>query len=425
MPQGSGIATYARNLNTALAHMGHETQILFGSHARLTSNNLFNQIALFDILPASRLTAWMDNVMRLIPPLAPMAREVSMTGEVITAEMAPRFPPTDRVWAYRDIFHTANRVHQSYRRFTPVRLGPERQTDLMHWTCLLPLHEPRVPNVYTLHDLIPLRLPFTTFDDKRAYYELCKTVTAKADRIITVSEHSRRDIIEFLGVPDDKVINTYQAVSLPPRLADRTDAEVAAELRGLFGLEPQGYFLFVAPVDAKKNPKRMLEAYAASLVKAPLVIVGRGWLDARVAEWSRDEVLEGADRGAARAQTKDRRRIRRYDYVPYPLLVSLIRGARGTVFPSLYEGFGLPVLESMLLGAPVITSTEGSLPEVAGEAALLVDPYDVDAIRDAIRTIDADEGLRQELIGRGRAQAAKFSAERYQQRLADAYAPLL
>jgi glycosyltransferase involved in cell wall biosynthesis len=111
--------------------------------------------------------------------------------------------------------------------------------------------------------------------------------------------------------------------------------------------------------------------------------------------------------------------------MPFHLLVSLIRGARATLFPSLYEGFGLPVLESMLLGTPVLTSTAGSLPEIAGEAAMLVDPYDVDAIRDGIRTLDADEPLRANLSERGRLQAAKFSPERYRDRLADAYRPFL
>ena len=104
------------------------------------------------------------------------------------------------------------------------------------------------------------------------------------------------------------------------------------------------------------------------------------------------------------------------------MLVSLIRGAKATLFPSLYEGFGLPVLESMALDTAVLTSTGGSLPEVAGEAALSVDPYDVPAITNGIRALDADEGLRDDLVVRGRAQAAKFSPETYQARLRELYA---
>ena len=108
-------------------------------------------------------------------------------------------------------------------------------------------------------------------------------------------------------------------------------------------------------------------------------------------------------------------------YVPFAQLVSLIRGAKAAVFPSLYEGFGLPVLEAMLLGTPVIASNTASLPEVAGDAALMVDPYDPRAITQAIRTMDADADLRADYTKRGLKQAECFSAERYRARLKDVY----
>ena len=108
-------------------------------------------------------------------------------------------------------------------------------------------------------------------------------------------------------------------------------------------------------------------------------------------------------------------------YAPFPLLVSLIRGAKAALFPSLYEGFGLPVLEAMLLGTPVISSNTSSLPEVAGEAALMVDPYDTQEITQAIRALDADEGLRGEYVARGRKQADLYSPESYRERLKHVY----
>ena len=116
-----------------------------------------------------------------------------------------------------------------------------------------------------------------------------------------------------------------------------------------------------------------------------------------------------------------RRSVRRFRYVSLSTLVTLIRGARAIVFPSLYEGFGLPVLEAMALGTPVITSREASLPEVAGDAALLVDPYDADDIAQAISTIVNDADLRAELSDRGKLQAEKFSVERYRERVAALY----
>jgi glycosyltransferase involved in cell wall biosynthesis len=116
-------------------------------------------------------------------------------------------------------------------------------------------------------------------------------------------------------------------------------------------------------------------------------------------------------------------RVRQFDYLPPSLLYRLIRGARAVLAPSLYEGFGLPVLETMLMGTPVLASTTGSLPEVAGEAALLINPYDVDAIRGAIRILDADDDLRADLAARGPIQAGRFSEAAYGARLVDLYKP--
>lgn len=115
------------------------------------------------------------------------------------------------------------------------------------------------------------------------------------------------------------------------------------------------------------------------------------------------------------------KKVRRLDFLPLSHLVALIRGARGVVFPSLYEGFGLPVLEAMLLGTPVITSTAPSLLEIAGDAAMLIDPLDLRALTQAIRTFDADDDLRNELVARGRIRAKKFSPDMYNQRVGDLY----
>ncbi len=112
------------------------------------------------------------------------------------------------------------------------------------------------------------------------------------------------------------------------------------------------------------------------------------------------------------------------DYAPFRLLVNLIRGARAVLFPSLYEGFGLPALEAMLLGTPVVTSNTASMPEVVGDAALTVDPYDVSALVRAIQAVDGDAELRARLAAAGPRRAAQFSPERYAARLEALYARL-
>jgi glycosyltransferase involved in cell wall biosynthesis len=120
-------------------------------------------------------------------------------------------------------------------------------------------------------------------------------------------------------------------------------------------------------------------------------------------------------------ETRVKRRVIQLDYAPFPLLVSLIRGAKATLFPSLYEGFGLPVLESMALGTAVLTSNTSSLPEVAGKAACMVNPYDTQAMAEAIRALDADPDFLSRLEAQGLEQAKLFSEEAYARRLQAMY----
>ena len=162
-------------------------------------------------------------------------------------------------------------------------------------------------------------------------------------------------------------------------------------------------------IEPKKNVGRMIEAYLASGATDPLVIVGKK-------AWKSEEALRLiSDNDHVRYLltngniTERRFGVMQLDYAPFPLLVSLIRGAKSVFFPSLYEGFGLPALESMLLGTPVLTSNTASMPEVVGNAALQVDPHDVDALADAMRRVLDDADLRADLRQRGIAQAARFS----------------
>ena len=173
----------------------------------------------------------------------------------------------------------------------------------------------------------------------------------------------------------------------------------------------------------------MIEAYLASGVTAPLVICGRQAWDAEreLALLYEDDVSERDKEGRLRGRIlkrKLRNRIILIDYAPFRLLVSLVRGAKAVLFPSLYEGFGLPVLEAMHLGTPVMTSNTASLPEVAGDAALLVDPYDIRAMAEAIQALDRQPELRADLAARGPKRAALFDNAAYERRLVDLYAKL-
>lgn len=418
LPKGSGIATYGRNLLSNLNAIGMETQVLYGPQANISKRPILNEIALTDAYtPDGKRVRQM--VEAATARFGRTARAVPLTDDIIWPARGGGRPVAAGFWSAPRLFHTANRAFKNHKTFTPVTFAGHAEVsrpDVVHWTTVLPLHARAAANVYTIHDMIPLRLPHTTLDNKRQFLAACRRIARKADHIAVVSEATRRDVIQLLGVAEERVTTTWQSVSIPERLRAASDEAVAAELEGVFKLGWKGYFLFFGAIEPKKNLARIVEAYLASGSDLPLVVVGgRAWLDEE----------ETALMHQARRDKKVRKkRIKLYDYLPFSMLVSLIRGARATVFPSLYEGFGLPVLESMLLGTPVITSTAASLPEVAGDAAILVDPYDVAALAREIRRLGSDDDLAAELSARGPSQAAKFSPEVCQARLAEMYGRL-
>jgi glycosyltransferase involved in cell wall biosynthesis len=288
----------------------------------------------------------------------------------------------------------------------------------------LPLRVAGCPNIVTIHDLVPLRLPYMTLDNKRYFYRLIQALLRDADHIVTVSEFSRRDIMQLFGVAEGRITNTYQAVTLPASVLARAEADVADEISNLFELDPGNYYLFVGALEPKKNVARLIDAYAASGSRRPLVIAGGlGWQNKAELERIKDSRFSNwrlADNMISKVE-----RVRRIAYLPLGQLVTLMRGARALLFPSVFEGFGLPVLEAMSVGTPVMTSNVTSMPEVAGDAALLVDPYDTGAMAAAIRRLDRDADLLAELSARGRVQAERFSMAHYQARMRGVYAGLV
>jgi glycosyltransferase involved in cell wall biosynthesis len=425
MPHGTGIATYATELVGALHGLGHEVDGVFGLD--VPAEPSLRAAAFFDRYrrppePPRRVKRWQrpwHRTKAYVRALAPHPmRDVPLDGSVTTTiDGTAAIPPFDRLVTAGRLFDDALFAFARTGRFATVRMADPPQ--VMHWTYPLPLRLAGARNVYTLHDLVPLKLPYTTLDDKDLYGRLLAGCLRHADQICTVSDASKRDIVERFGVAAERITNTYQAV--PPR-ADAVAAdpdEDARTVESIFGLERRGYFLFFGAIEPKKNVGRLIEAFLTLRSATPLVIVGaRAWQSE-----GELQLMPGAGASGAagtfvgpRGQT-----IIRLDYLPRPLLAKLIRGAKGVVFPSLYEGFGLPVLEAMQLGTPVITSTTSSLPEVAGDAALLVDPYDTGALVGAMRRLDADAALGARLSALGLEQAALFSRERYGERLTALY----
>jgi glycosyltransferase involved in cell wall biosynthesis len=427
LKQGTGIATYARNLASTATGLGHDVELLIGIERAINRREaLLSEVVLNEAAAP-----------KTIDPLKMIGRAVDWTIGVPAGARTQRLP-APRIVLDPGSGTTAQRRHPThgavrfweraflhFNRFgRRMAVKSEGRHDLFHVTRPTPAFVKGAANIYTIHDIVPLRLPYATLDNKKYFYTMIRHLVKEADHIVTVSEHTRRDVQEFFDIPDNRITNTWQSVSLDEALVSTSDDVVARDIENRYGLAFKEYFLFLGAVEPKKNISRLVEAYAASGSTRPLILVGGlGWQYDKDLETLQDErLLSWRFDGS---HIRPERRVQRLPYVPRGSLISLIRGARAVLFPSLYEGFGLPILEAMLLGTPVITSTTSSLPEVAGDAAMLVNPYEIEAIRDSIRTLDADADLRAELASRGRSRAALFSPERHAERVKAVYDKVL
>ena len=252
------------------------------------------------------------------------------------------------------------------------------------------------PLVMTVHDLAPTRHPeFLPHFRSRWYWGRWIPLTARwADRLLVPSVSTKRDLVDLLGIPEARIHVIPWGVPLDPP-EEAFDRAAVAKVRSAYGL-PDRYLLYVGTIDRRKDYATLLQALhgidaGIHLAVAGSVIAGRTDFP---------QMIE-------RAGLRDRVRV--LGYVSDEDLVGLFRGAAVFVYPSFYEGFGLPVLEAMACGTPVITYNTTSLPEVAGDAAILLDPpVTPEALAEQIARLLEDDALRRELIERGLKQAQRF-----------------
>lgn len=256
-------------------------------------------------------------------------------------------------------------------------------------------------SVVTMHDLSPYLWPESHPPERVRYMRAeIELALRRAALLITDTEYTRQEVAQFFSWPLDRIHAVHLAAA--PEFMPQPAAALAPLLHGL-GLTADGYALTAATIEPRKNLVTLLDAYArlpeALRQRWPLVVVGyRGW---------RSEALHARLEAAERAGW-----LRYLGFVPHAVLPPLMAGARLFAYPSLYEGFGLPVLEAMASGVPVICSNASTLPEVAGTAAALHAPTDADALLALLRRGLEDAAWRQEARAAGLQQAAGFSWQR-------------
>jgi glycosyltransferase involved in cell wall biosynthesis len=284
--------------------------------------------------------------------------------------------------------------------------------DVFHSSEVLLWRQPGALNVVTIYDMTALLFPeHHTAGTRELQIRKFRFAQEKADAVIAISEATKRDIVAHLGISAQRVHVIYGGVS--PAFHPIEARNALARALAPMGLSPGSYILYVGTIEPRKNLRRLIEAYHLLRKMMPppapkLVLAGAsGWKYQETFECVEDLNLEGAVVFLGRVSSE--------------ALPALYNGAVLFIYPSLYEGLGLPPLEAMACGVPVIASNVSSLPEIVGDAGILIDPQDVQALAAILKNLLEDGERRTELREAGLARASQFSWERAAREMLELY----
>jgi glycosyltransferase involved in cell wall biosynthesis len=307
-------------------------------------------------------------------------------------------PPADLFAASQAV---ETRVIPLPRLWTHLRLATElrrRPPDVFFTPAHVIPVTYRGPSVATVHDLGYLAFPEAHGRRQLAYLRWSTAHNARRGRrVIVDSKATRADLLQHVHIDPERVDVVYPG--LDPALRPVNDETELTRVREKYGLT-QPYLLTIGTIQPRKNLERLVEAYATSGVTAQLVLAGK-------IGWRAEAILAAVKRH--QESTTNQPAIALPGFVADEDKAALISGAGALLFPSLYEGFGFPLLESNACATPVVAANSSSLPEVAGEAALLIDPLDTEAISAALSRIMVNEALRAKLVAAGLANANRFT----------------
>ncbi|NVN45140.1 glycosyltransferase family 4 protein [Asaia siamensis] len=365
---GTGVTTYVSTLKAACEKTGHRPMLLQDEGNSPQSAH--------DLLP--RLSRALRSTRACRHP------EVRSTG-----------------YSCKDLYRTAEVRDRLWRRATSIK--SPRSPAIMHWTYPLPLVWSGIPNVVTIHDLIPILHPELSGIPRDRIKRRIQSWCERASAIVTVSDAVKSDLMTTFDVPSDIIFMSSQPVCFSEPL-------LKAASQATSPCEPGG-FLYFGTLERRKNIGRIIDAHSRSMTNRPLTLIGEKGF-----EWD----LELQKLGSHRAPD----RVKIVPWCQRSALIRAIREARAVVFPSLAEGFGLPIVEAMALGTPVITSFGHATEEVAGSAAWLVHAGDTEALAYAIDKVDRDDSLHAELSRAGLERASEFDFDTYSQRMSLFYQSL-
>lgn len=364
---GTGVSTYASTLHDALLSCGAKVGFAGGEDLQRRPHALHNKLFRF---------------------LTSLKRQQPLI-----------FSQAEHSWERSDFFRKIQVHFSTFGRLSSVRSA--YTPDIVHWSYPFPVYWENIPNIYTIHDLIPLLHPELTGIQSDRMLQILRQCMQKAAAIVTVSDAVQQDIAALFPEYSHKVTVLGQAVSVSPK----------QKIENFSSDEGEKCFLYFGSIEKRKNIARLIEAHGQSGTNRPLRLLGNKGFGAR-------EELLALGRHPRPAL------VQQVSWCERESLLAQIQNACAVLFPSLAEGFGLPIVESMALGTPVMTSDRHATQEIAGQAALLVDPYNIPEMAEAISVLDQNAEVRRNLTARGLVRAQAFSMDTYARRVAGFYESL-
>ncbi|HWB61244.1 MAG TPA: glycosyltransferase family 1 protein [Chthoniobacteraceae bacterium] len=410
MPAGTGIKSYGLQLISVLKDLGATPELLVSS--RTDGNPLVATSMLYDHPHRNErdVTGWRRVLKQRIRFGSVKAMHVPPVnghgGPVVPDSVFPHGMGCSVLFnCYR-----ASRAIQIKTK-TIATFQTAKKYRVWHATQPLSLRHKEAVQITTIHDLIPILYPHLCDELRPLFYQRVKDSLRNSRAVAVDSESTKADLLRHFTVPEEKIVVTHLYSGISRADADPRTIDMTMKV---FNLEPRNYILFVGTLDSRKNVRRLVEAYLSLGSDQALVLVGKPG-------WAGDEELSVLTH-VKKGRGQD---VRQLAYVSRPMLAALYQAASCLVFPSHSEGFGLPVLEAMASGCPVVCSSTTSLPEVGGDAVEYVEPLSVESIAAGLAKVLGDNAHRQKLIERGYKRAEHFSRERFAGKIAELYARAL
>ncbi len=417
---GTGIATYGRNLAYIIKDLNYEVGLLLDRKKNFQKNEKLNEINFYDDKKYKTYDKFFANLKNFLPYFKHKYFNLYKEKVVHKDYFRNVYPFYNFLTNSNNIIEISRIKFSLYRQL--IGLIPNNKIDdcidIYHSTSPLPFLLKSKINICTIHDIIPLEYPYFTDDHKKNYYVLIKKILNNYNHIISVSDTTKKSLINFFNIEEKKITTTYQSVYIPKNIKSLdVKSENFSILLEKFTLKQRKYFIVYGTIERRKNIVKIINSFIALNAKDfKLVIIGKlGFQGSKELE-----IL--SDLNNNRLNLK---KIIFLNYLKRDILLNLIKGSKAIINASFAEGFGLQLLEGMNLGVPVIASNIKVHKEIGGDALLYVDPNSSEQITKALIDIIDNEQLANQLVDKGYKQSKLFTKEIVQSKVASVYSQFI